>query len=404
MSSLNPGNRISSLFSKHHVGGRNGHGGFPDISVLHGSLASTVYEADASCCPQIEAEQRLAGYGEVQIIPACVGLSGKTISFNLNFEPYTSSILNLNPKYRNFYYDMGRFDYTYGCAMAPVRQMQMSTISLDDIEDKYPIDFLSLDTQGSELEILKGAAASLANAAGVETEVSFRQIYDKSALFGEICAFLNYLGFEFIRFTNLTEDAPRTMPVPGRLNKMQSFGDALFLRVPNNSLLEGQKKKLIFAALAYGQIEYAAHCVKVLNLDCLEEKPATPFRAHRSGTATWSDFVDEFIHIVSKQKSAQLPRKLSEVTSSAESAARFDLPPASTRKIDLNPVKFLKRLFLMLPRKLQIAMIRVLYMPQFVRYFLGRPSELESLFQGVGRAEMAKELRISRFRRIFPLF
>jgi len=45
------------LFSSHHVGGRNGRGGLPEMPALHGSIASTFYEADASCCPQIEAEQ-----------------------------------------------------------------------------------------------------------------------------------------------------------------------------------------------------------------------------------------------------------------------------------------------------------------------------------------------------------
>ena len=397
-----------TLFSKHHVGGRNGRGGFPDISVLHGSLASTVYEADASCCPQIEAVQRSAGYGEVRVIPACVAGSAETISFNVNFEPYTSSILSLNPRYKNFYYDMGRFDYTYACAMSPVRQIEISTVRLDEIEAKLPIDFLSLDAQGSELEILRGAVESLKNAVGVETEVSFRQIYDKSAQFGEICSFLNKLGFEFIRFTNLTHDAPGTMPVSGRLGKMLSFGDALFLRSPDKALEEEQKKKLVFAALAYGQTEYAAHCVleseltgevtmvnDTVRLEGCEEKP--------DRVATWLDFVESFISIVSKQTPDQFARKLSEVTSAAESAARFcELP--LTQKVDLNPVRLSKRIFIKLPRKVQVAVIRTLHVHLFVRYFFGRPSELEALFQGVGRFEMAKELKLSRFRRIFPLF
>ena len=88
------------LFSKHHVGGRNGRGGFPLVPALHGSLACTVYEADASCCPQIETELSRERYAAVQVVQECIGLSDRRIQFNLNYDPYTSSILSLNPKYQ----------------------------------------------------------------------------------------------------------------------------------------------------------------------------------------------------------------------------------------------------------------------------------------------------------------
>ncbi len=164
----------SSLFSKHHVGGRNGRSGFPDLGLLNGSLASTMYDADESCCAQIESELLSAGYAKARVIAQCIGTSCSEVMFNLNYDPYTSSVLKLNPKYSDYYADMGRFDYAYGDAIATVKQIPMQTVSMDDIQDKLPVDFLSLDTQGSELDILKGSQVSLKNAVGVETEVSFR--------------------------------------------------------------------------------------------------------------------------------------------------------------------------------------------------------------------------------------
>jgi len=401
-----------NLFSTHHIGGRNGRGGFPSILSLNSSRASTVYEADPACCPQIEEEQKKEGYAEVRVVPDCVGLSGESVLFNINFEPYTSSMLVLNPKYREYYYDMGRFDYTYKCAMSPVRQVRMSTVSLDDLTTKLPIDFLSLDTQGSEFEILRGAEQSLAHAIGVETEVSFRQIYDKSAMFGEIQAFLAALGFEFIRFSHITEDGPRSMPTAGRLRKMQSFGDALFLRVPSMSLTELQKRKLIFAALAYGQVEYAGYCVRQFTTHDPQfatrhhdAEPRTASSADSRGESTWSSVVDQFVSIVANSREAEFPRILSAVTTVEESHARFDLEPSTQTNSSaaVHPVKQPKHLFTRLPRWIQVAIIRVLHIHQVVDYFVGKPSKLESLYAGLGQTKVAKELRVSRFRRIFPL-
>ncbi len=384
----------SRLFSKHHIGGRNGRGGF-EMPGLNQSIASTFYEADADCCPQIEAEQRAAGYGGVEVIPKCIGLSGQSVEFNINFEPYTSSILNLNSSYRNFYFDMGRFDYDYGTAMSPARTVWMQTVSLDELRPKYPIDFLSLDTQGSELDILHGATRSLTNVVGIECEVSFRQIYEDGPVAGAITQFLDSLDFEFIKFTTLTLDAPRSMPTLGRLEKMHTFADALFLRRPRANMPIEQQSKLIFAALAYGQVEYAAYCVRSLGLSTGISLPDEDLKQG------WALCVDQFCKVVANETS--LPNGIGNVTTHEESIARFAVSTQAVR-LDLHPARVLKSLFVKLPRNIQIAIIRITHAHQFVDYFFGGPSDLEALYQRAGRAEYAKRLRISRFRRIFPLF
>ena len=84
----------SEYFSKHHIGGRNGRGGFPEVQALHNSIASTMYEADLSCLPEIESEQLSQGYGLVRVIPACLAGSNGIRTFNVNFDGYTSSLLS----------------------------------------------------------------------------------------------------------------------------------------------------------------------------------------------------------------------------------------------------------------------------------------------------------------------
>jgi FkbM family methyltransferase len=57
-------------------------------------------------------------------------------------------------------------------------------------------DFLKLDTEGSELRILKGAVAQLENSVlGIRSEVNFDATFEGQALFHEIHAYLIEFGF-----------------------------------------------------------------------------------------------------------------------------------------------------------------------------------------------------------------
>ena len=63
-----------------------------------------------------------------------------------------------------------------------------------------PADLLKLDVQGFELEVLKGAPSTLANASAVISEVSFREIYSGQPQFGDVAAVLATHGFKVRAF------------------------------------------------------------------------------------------------------------------------------------------------------------------------------------------------------------
>lgn len=83
---------------------------------------------------------------------------------------------------------------------------------------------MKINTQGSELDVLKGATRTLRSLLGLEIEVEFVDLYKKTPLFDEIVQFLNLQRFEFIDFVNLCRWERRKYNGHGQC----VFGDALF--------------------------------------------------------------------------------------------------------------------------------------------------------------------------------
>jgi len=65
------------------------------------------------------------------------------------------------------------------------------------------IDYIKIDTQGSELEILKGGESLLETVRCIDIEVEFNPIYQGQCLFFEVDAYLRSMDFQLWRFSNL---------------------------------------------------------------------------------------------------------------------------------------------------------------------------------------------------------
>jgi FkbM family methyltransferase len=92
------------------------------------------------------------------------------------------------------------------------RVAQVRTWSMDDFARKYRlgIDFLKLDTEGSELDILRGAADQLeTHVLGVRAEVSFQRSYIDQPLVFEVHKYLLSKGFQLLNFDYLGRGVPR---------------------------------------------------------------------------------------------------------------------------------------------------------------------------------------------------
>lgn len=81
--------------------------------------------------------------------------------------------------------------------------IEIPTTSLDtwaDVNNILEIDFIKLDVQGAELDILKGGKKLLQTVLGMEVEVEFTSLYSGQPLFADIDIFLREEGFTFFQF------------------------------------------------------------------------------------------------------------------------------------------------------------------------------------------------------------
>ncbi|MBT8340863.1 MAG: FkbM family methyltransferase [Desulfatitalea sp.] len=140
------------------------------------------------------------------------------------------------------------------------RTMRVKTTTLDSFFLSNPAlsrpDMIKLDTQGTELSILKGAEACLKTASMVEVEVEFLPLYEGQALFEDVLAFMRSHGFELL-FLNRVFQQRRAFT--GWSKGQLTFGDALFARREDHldAIDDEAVKKYIVLLLNYGYLDIA---------------------------------------------------------------------------------------------------------------------------------------------------
>lgn len=155
--------------------------------------------------------------------------AAKALDFYLCKHPRQSSVLKPNAAHFAKYND--------GHKWTVEKIEKMNAITLDSaIDSAVKPDFLKLDTQGSELDILQGAHRTLQHCLGVEAEVEFREIYESQPLFGDLAKYLQSNGFEFIDFVAFGKwERSRPDGLRTFLGEL-IHADALFLRSPESAV------------------------------------------------------------------------------------------------------------------------------------------------------------------------
>ena len=81
-----------------------------------------------------------------------------------------------------------------------VDRIPIATRRMDDLPEMGDVDFLKIDVQGAELDVMQGARRCLEKAVIVNTEAEFAPLYKDQPLFAEVDQFLRKAGFTFHKF------------------------------------------------------------------------------------------------------------------------------------------------------------------------------------------------------------
>lgn len=176
----------------------------------------------------------------------------KEVSLNICKWREASSIFEPNFDILKNFVDPERFEV--------IDKIILETERLDVLLKDTPIkelDFIKLDTQGSELEILKGCENNLDKIIGIEVEVEFIEIYKNQPLFENVHEYIISRGFTLF---DLKKTFWKKNHYFHNIEKGQLiYADALYFKTPESILkIENISKekvvKSIFIYLAYGYL------------------------------------------------------------------------------------------------------------------------------------------------------
>lgn len=169
--------------------------------------------------PHKESAKKLKDRGFNVIESVLYSEDNKEVIFYNTKKPLCSSFYKPNFNHLEKFSEADRFKI--------VSENVFISKSLDsEIKSFDQPDFIKIDTEGSELDILKGSNKTLSNVFGLEVECSFNQLREKQPLFEDVRSHLENQDFIFIDFVNLIRWEKDNYSFTGQ----PQLTDALFLK------------------------------------------------------------------------------------------------------------------------------------------------------------------------------
>lgn len=191
------------------------------IKLLQAGKASILgFEPVAAECEKLNAQHPAQRY-----LPYAVGDGGEAELRECNYA-MTSSLYEPNTPLLEVFQALAELTTV-------VKRTKMQTKRLDDVPEAGGVDYLKMDVQGAELDILRGAERTLSSALVVHTEVAFVEMYRGQPLFAEVDAELRRHGFMFHRFFGIAGRAFKPFVKDNKLGEtisQQLWADAIYVR------------------------------------------------------------------------------------------------------------------------------------------------------------------------------
>jgi FkbM family methyltransferase len=372
-------------FCSHHVGGRAGSVVFPDLPKFKKEIFHVIYDADEDCINQIEARWKGNSF---KVLPYCLADHKGQAILNINFDPYSSSLLKTSTSINGLYTENGKTDYVFKHILDTIKKVSVVTKTIDDLVKQGEVsapNFLSIDTQGTELAILQGAENALKTTiVALSIEVNFASLYEGVPLFGELDSYLRSKGFILAGLDQFYMGYWQT-PLQTRGKQIPFQGEALYLldpsSIPNQDITK--LENLAFAAIAFGYTDIA--------FSALTGRQSTGSQ-NRNKPSTILSFLEAFLTELNEH--SEYPEEFHNLVSAEQSAARFNHQnsPRIRELIYTNPGAFIDELSKFLKSKLKGFSLAF---PWSIKTN-PRPSKFESFLKNYGFNLAALEVQNRR--------
>lgn len=189
--------------------------------------------------------------------------NNENVSFNVTKLIGASSLYKPNYNFLDNYPNSERFKVEN---VVDIEVTTLDTLYRDEIF--VDMDFIKVDAQGAELDILEGGERVLSkNVIGVEVEVEFQLMYEKQPLFADVDHFIrNKLGLQIQDIRKTYWKHPAGINIGSKKGQL-IFGDALYFRAPYEMLSwcsdfdrDKASNKILMACLmgiVYGYLDYS---------------------------------------------------------------------------------------------------------------------------------------------------
>jgi FkbM family methyltransferase len=149
-------------------------------------------------------------------------------------------------------------------------RIPVTTHRLDDIAEIAAMDFLKMDVQGAEREVLEHGRGKLKDAVAVQTEVSFVPLYEGQATLSEVDLLMRELGFlphcfAAVKVWPLAPTVVSGQPSKGLRQLLEA--DLVYVRDftrRENMTAEQWKHLALIAHHCYGSVDLAARAINML--------------------------------------------------------------------------------------------------------------------------------------------
>jgi len=190
-----------------------------ELEPIKSILSRVGFDADSSACNELNEQSH--NLFNSNVYPFFIGSVDGEVEFFLYEDRSASSILKPNNRYKRL------FEPNLNIS----KSINLKSVTLDTFLRKnsniQPPDILKIDTQGSELDVLKGGVNLLKSTVLVDVEVQFIKQYENAVCFEDILSFMRAHGFDLVYLNRVTQ---QRFGCPLYSKGQLTFGDAIFAR------------------------------------------------------------------------------------------------------------------------------------------------------------------------------